>query len=184
VSGLRDCVREPAGLRLQLLTLPPRLIHSSSLPLDHRKPPLQFLMESLQRVVDNLRVQKALFERSQELQFEPVLPDCAGIAAHSAVTGGIRLVSVGSTFTMTDDRKRDGRMLRPDGEAQRAGHGAAILLPCAFALNPLLDGCHFSRKFRDGFARDQTFAMVQTSGGYLWLGTGSGLRSLLGTPTQ
>jgi hypothetical protein len=54
-------------------------------------------------------------------------------------------------------------------------------------LNPSLDVSqygHVSWKFRDGFAKDRIFAMVQTLDGYLWLGTGSGLLSLLGTPTQ
>src|SRR5258708_3267814 len=58
---------------------------------------------------------------------------------------------------------------------------AGLLLtscPCAFALNPALDVsqyAHTSWKYRDSFAKGRIGSIVQTSDGYLWLGTTFGL---------
>jgi ligand-binding sensor domain-containing protein len=57
---------------------------------------------------------------------------------------------------------------------------AAMLLACpsALALNPALDVsqyAHTSWKSREGFAKGEITAIVQTPDGYLWLGTGFGL---------
>ena len=66
---------------------------------------------------------------------------------------------------------------------------AGILLagsPCAFALNPALDVsqyAHTSWKYRDGFAKGQIVGIVQTSDGYLWLGTAFGLLRFDGVKT-
>jgi ligand-binding sensor domain-containing protein len=65
--------------------------------------------------------------------------------------------------------------------ARHAVSAIGLLLVCcpwASALNPALDVsqyAHTSWKFRDGFAKREIYAMAQTSDGYLWLGTGSGL---------
>src|SRR5689334_17140980 len=58
---------------------------------------------------------------------------------------------------------------------------ACILLawcPSAFALNPALDVsqyAHTSWKIREGFSKSVIRSIAQTSDGYLWLGTESGL---------
>ena len=52
------------------------------------------------------------------------------------------------------------------------------LQPCAFALDPKLDVnqyAHTAWKIRDGFPKGQITSLVQTSDGYLWLGTEFGL---------
>src|SRR5262249_20111628 len=50
--------------------------------------------------------------------------------------------------------------------------------PCAFALNPALDVsqyAHTAWKIREGFSKGAINDIVQTSDGYLWLGTTFGL---------
>src|ERR1700730_5331482 len=69
----------------------------------------------------------------------------------------------------------------------------ALLLPCAFALNPALEVslyAHTAWKIRDGFSKGAINSIAQTRDGYLWLGTELGLlrfdgvRSLPWQPPQ
>jgi signal transduction histidine kinase/ligand-binding sensor domain-containing protein len=56
--------------------------------------------------------------------------------------------------------------------------GVLLLCPYALALDPSLDVsqyAHTSWKIRDGFSKGEIHDVAQTSDGYLWLGTGSGV---------
>ena len=55
---------------------------------------------------------------------------------------------------------------------------AALLAPCAFALNPLLDISQYSHtpsQVSEGFSKLAVYSIAQTPEGYLWLGTEYGL---------
>src|SRR6266404_7264218 len=72
-------------------------------------------------------------------------------------------------------------------KAHRPGSSVAALCgalwmlawgPCAFALDPALEVsqyAHTSWKIRDGFTNGIILSIAQTTDGYVWLGTESGL---------
>src|SRR5580692_4358046 len=66
----------------------------------------------------------------------------------------------------------------PFGRCATAVLAAALLPPCAFALNPSLDisqYAHTPSKIDEGFSKLAVYSIAQTPDGYLWLGTEYGL---------
>lgn len=64
------------------------------------------------------------------------------------------------------------------GRGVRAVLAAALVAPCAFALNPSLDisqYAHISWRLDEGFFRGAVHSIAQTPDGFLWLGTEFGL---------